>query len=60
MKVLSQTFCGSIAFCECGAVLAYGPQDIYQNKYIYCPICKTKLLTAMDLSYDGLKEEPTT
>lgn len=54
MKVLSKTFCGSIIECtECHAILAYGPTDIYQNKYVYCPLCKTKLLTAMNLEYDG-------
>lgn len=57
MKVLSKRFCGSIAYCECGAVLAFGPQDIYEDKYIYCPICNAKILTQMNLSYNG---EPTT
>ena len=61
MRVLSQTFCGSILECKgCHAILAYGPADIYQDCYVFCPICKEKNMAAMSLSYDGLKEEPTT
>lgn len=61
MKVLSQRFPGSIHICvECHAALAYSPRDVYENHYIYCPLCKTKQLCAMDLSYDGVIEDAGT
>lgn len=62
MKVLLQKFPGSTILCnKCQWFLAYEPADIYQNKYIYCPNpdCREKIEVALDLSYDGLKEEPT-
>lgn len=57
--VLSQKCVGKIQECpECGAVFAYDWGDIYQDKYLYCPVCKTKILSRLDLSYDGvIKEE---
>ena len=55
MKVLSPHFSGSLQSCtNCRALLAYRPSDIYESKYIYCPQCKTKIETHMDLSYDGV------
>lgn len=46
---------GLIHFCECcGALLSYTIDDIYENKYIYCPICKTRQPCNLDLSYDGV------
>lgn len=61
MKILSPTFPGSIHFCiNCQALLAYSPKDIYDNCFIYCPICKTKQKCAMDLSYNGeIKDDST-
>lgn len=54
MKILSRSFPGSLQLCpECQALLAFMPTDIYENKYIYCPICRTKIETNMDLSYDA-------
>ena len=53
MKILSQTFPGSLHICcECRALLAYQPSDIYDKKYIYCPICKTKQECKMNLEYE--------
>lgn len=61
MIVLSQRFPGSIHICtECHAVLAYSIQDVYENHYIYCPLCKTKQLCSMDLSYDGVIKNANT
>lgn len=61
MKVLSEKYPGALMICPgCQALLGYGPADIYEDKFIYCPICKEKIPTLMDLSYDGLKEELTT
>ena len=59
MIVLSKKCVGLIQECPtCGAVLAYLPEDIYENKYLYCPLCKTKILSRLDLSYNGvIKEE---
>ena len=53
MKILSRSFPGSLQLCpECQALLAFTPADIYDNKYIYCPLCRTKIETNMDLSYN--------
>lgn len=61
VKILSRSYPGSLAECPgCTALLAYGPADVYLNHYIKCPICSERIKVAMDLSYDGLKEEPTT
>ena len=59
MIVLSQKCIGKIQECpECGAVLGYDVGDIYENKYLYCPVCKAKILSRLDLSYNGvIKEE---
>lgn len=47
--------------CVCGCLMAYDFEDIRENKYIYCPICKTKQLSNCDLSYDGvIKNDSTT
>lgn len=55
MTVLSVKFPGSIHICEnCGAVLAYHATDVYENHYIYCPVCKLKQQCELDLSYDGV------
>ena len=55
MKVLSPKTVAFLHECQgCGAILTYGLQDIYENKYIYCPVCKTKQLRKCDLSYDGV------
>ena len=44
MTVLSKKFPGFLKVCEeCGAVLAYVPADIYENRFIYCPICRYKM-----------------
>lgn len=50
MFVLSQKYPGLIAICpQCGALLAYTVEDIYENKYIYCPLCKEKIETKVVL-----------
>ncbi len=44
MRTLSEVFAGLVRVCDkCGAVLAYGAHDVYENKYIYCPVCRAKL-----------------
>ena len=58
MIVLSNKFVGCIHQCECGAVLAYTPQDISDGCFIYCPVCHIRQRTSFDLNYDGvIKEE---
>lgn len=58
MIILSKKCVGLIQECPtCGAVLAYDTKDVYENKYVYCPICKTKILTSLDLSYNGVIKE---
>lgn len=44
MMVLSQHYPGITVQCNCGALLGIDPhKDIYDNKYVYCPICKEKV-----------------
>lgn len=58
MLLLSKKCVGKIDECpNCGAVFAYDVEDIYENKYLYCPQCRTKILSRLDLSYDGVIKE---
>lgn len=44
MIILSEKFGGLLRVCDkCGAVLGYNGKDVYEGKYVYCPICKEKL-----------------
>lgn len=44
VKVLADHFLGLTRYCDgCGALLGYNWKDLYEGKYIYCPICKMKL-----------------
>lgn len=45
MIVLSTQYPGITIQCpNCSALLAIDPhKDIYENKYVYCPICREKL-----------------
>lgn len=44
MTVLSQLYPGITVQCACGALLAIDPhKDLYEDKYVYCPICKVKI-----------------
>lgn len=50
MKILSQTYPGSIKICrECGCLFSFLPSDIYEKHWLYCPICKTRMESPMDL-----------
>ena len=43
MQVLSNGYCGRTLICaQCYSLLAYNDKDIYDKKYVYCPICKEK------------------
>lgn len=57
MIILSDRCVGSIFQCECGAVLAYKPEDIQENHFIYCPVCKIRQRVPLDLEYDGVIED---
>lgn len=44
MRILSQLYPGITVQCSCGALLGVDPhQDIFDGKYVYCPICKEKI-----------------
>lgn len=44
MIILSQTYPGITVQCGCGTLLAIDPhKDLYEEKYIYCPICHAKI-----------------
>lgn len=54
MKIISKRPIAFMQNCTCGCVFSYEITDIYQNKYVYCPLCRTKLTSNCDLSYDGV------
>lgn len=42
MKVLAIKY-GLVQACQnCHALLSYNAADIYEGKYIYCPVCKQR------------------
>ena len=45
MIVYSEKYPGIIVICpECGALLGIDPhKDLYEEKYVYCPLCKHKI-----------------
>lgn len=58
MVLLNNRYYGSICRCNaCGAILGYGPEDIFENSYVKCPLCGFKILTKMQLDYDGVVRE---
>ena len=61
MTILNNYYFGLICRCNnCGALLGYGPEDIFNNSYVRCPRCGFKILTKMQLDYDGvIREEKT-
>lgn len=55
MTILSQKFPGLMRICDgCNALLSYDAADVYENQFIYCPICKTKLKVNVNFEYEGL------
>lgn len=52
MVVLSQYYPGITIQCtNCHALLGIDPhKDIYDSKYVYCPLCKEKVLLPL---YEG-------
>ena len=58
MTVYSQKFPGLVQICpECGALLGYNSKDIYENTYIYCPICRTKINIHMEEAKEIVKDD---
>ena len=56
MVLLSNYYRGLVCRCNaCGALLGYGPEDVFDNSYVKCPVCNFKILTKMQLDYDGSK-----
>jgi DNA-directed RNA polymerase subunit RPC12/RpoP len=45
MIIYSKTYPGCIYICEeCGCLFGIDPQkDIYEEKYVYCPLCHYKM-----------------
>ena len=39
---------------DCGALFAYNTKDIYENCFVYCPVCHARQKASIDLSYDGV------
>lgn len=43
VEVITQKYPGFVVICEgCGRLLAYKREDMYEGKFVYCPICKYK------------------
>lgn len=58
MILLSNYYRGLVCRCNaCGALLGYGPEDVFNNSYVKCPQCGFKILTKMQLDYDGVIRE---
>ena len=58
MVLLSNYYRGLVCRCNaCGALLGYGPEDVFDNSYVKCPKCGFKILTKMQLDYDGVIRE---
>ena len=58
MIVLNNYYRGLICRCPgCYAILGYGPEDVHNNSYVSCPLCKFEILTKMMLDYDGVIRE---
>ena len=58
MVLLSNYYRGLVCRCNaCGALLGYGPEDVFDNSYVKCPVCNFKILTKMQLDYDGVIRE---
>lgn len=55
MIVYSKTYPGPIVICEeCGCLFGYDPHsEIYEEKYVYCPLCKHKTISGIrDASWE--------
>ena len=54
MKILSPTYPGSIFICsDCNCLFSYNQNDIYENQFVYCPVCHIRQRVNLDLSYNG-------
>lgn len=42
---------------NCHSLLAYQYNDIYENHFIYCPLCKSKEEILFDVTYDGVVKD---
>ena len=55
MTIVSQKFPGLLRICDgCNILLAYDSTDVYENQFVYCPVCKTKLKVNINFEYDGV------
>ena len=44
VKVLADHFLGLTVYCnKCSCLLGFNGNDIYEDKWIYCPRCKEKV-----------------
>ena len=54
MKILSPTYPGSILICsDCGCLFAYNQSDLYENQFVYCPVCHIRQRANLNLNYEG-------
>lgn len=58
IQVICPKCVGLIHSCTwCGAIFKYEMEDVYEKKYIYCPICKEKQECALQIKYNGIIKE---
>lgn len=60
MEVLSKRHPGLFFICEqCGALIGdVHENEIYENSYVYCPICRNKQKLKYNKSYEGIIKNP--
>lgn len=56
MIVLCNRYFGSIARCDCGAILGYQPNDVSRAQMIRCPVCTNLVRVLFDPTYEGVIE----
>lgn len=58
IQVIAPKCCGLVHICDyCGCIFKYEASDVYDKKYVYCPICKEKQEAALQVGYDGVVRE---
>lgn len=58
MYALTKGYAGLVCCCgECGILFSFAAKDVYENKWVYCPVCRAKNDAMIDLSYNGVVKD---
>lgn len=58
MIVVSQKFLGLTCCCsQCGILFSFKKEDVFENKWVYCPVCRAKNDAMVDYSYNGVVKD---